>query len=142
MGRAAPQDAGWLREITLPDGAGEPDIASALEAAWTRWRSNRLRPGESVALRWEPGTGVRLQAFPPKHAYFTGLGCSAWYRRQTEIRHRPLTARLLAEEAVPRVGPRPDRRCAYYPRSIPPEEIRPELRCGQFSSPPSRPEPL
>jgi hypothetical protein len=141
-GKVTPHDAAWLREITLPDEASEPEIVSALDAAWTRWLRDSVSPGESVSLRWEPGTGVRLQAFPPKHAYFTGLGSSGWYRRQTEIRHRPLTARLLAEEAVPRTGPRPDRRRAYYPKIIPPEEIRPELRRGLISSPPSRPESL
>lgn len=133
--RVTAHDAGWLREVALPPDATEPEIAAALEEAWSSWLPVHVPAGAGVTLRWQLGTGVRMQAFPPKHAYFTGLGCSAWYRRQTEIRHRPLTERLLAEEAMRRRGRRPDQRRAWYPASVLPSEVRPELRPGGSGSP-------
>jgi hypothetical protein len=133
--RVTAHDAGWLSEVALAPEATEPEIAAALEEAWASWLRVHVPAGAGVTLRWQPGTGVRMQAFPPKHAYFTGLGCSAWYRRQTEIRHRPLTARLLAEEAARRRGRRPDQRRAWYPASVLPSEVRPELRPGGGSQP-------
>jgi hypothetical protein len=135
-GTVAAHDADWVRRVATRPGAAEPEIAAALEDAWGHWRRAHAPPSAALALRWEPGTGVRMESFPPKHAYFTGLGCSAWYRRQTEIRHRPLTERLLAEEAARRGRRRRDRRRDFYPTTIPPEEIRPELRRGSEDATP------
>lgn len=135
-GAVAVHDAEWVRRVGTPTGAAEPEIAAALEDAWRDWRRAHAPAGAALALRWDPGTGVRMESFPPKHAYFTGLGCSAWYRRQTEIRHRPLTERLLAEEAARRGRRRRDRRRDSYPMAIPPGEIRPALRRSSEESTP------
>jgi hypothetical protein len=144
-GETEVHDAAWVRQVETRPGATEPEIAAALEGAWSDWRRVHAPPGTAVALRWEPESGVRMESFPPKHAYFTGLGCSAWYRRQTEIRHRPLTERLLAEEAARGQRRRRDHRRDFYPTTIPPEEIRPELRSGRSHAGPrplSSTEPL
>jgi hypothetical protein len=126
-------DTGWVRTVPSPDAATEPEIAAAVDAAWSAWRAAHVPGGASVRCRWVRGSGVRWESFPSKHAYFTGLGSSAWYRRQTEIRHRPLTERLLAEEATPRAR-RSERRRRYYPIAVPPEEIRPALRDSATST--------
>jgi hypothetical protein len=118
-------DAGWAASIQC--GTTEPEIAAAIDVAWCTWRRAHVPAGATVALQWQRGSGTRIERFPPKHAYFTGLGCSAWYRRQTEIRHRPLTERLLAEEAGRQCRRRVDRRQLYYPTSIPPLELRSAL---------------
>lgn len=115
-------DAQWAAGI--PCGTTEPEIGAAIDAAWSAWRRANVPTGATVSLQWQRGTGTRIDRFPPKHAYFTGLGCSGWYRRQTEIRHRPLTERLLAEEAGRRGMRHVDRRQIYYPTSIPPLERR------------------
>lgn len=119
-------DAGWAGGIHC--GTTEPEIAAALDAAWSAWRRSHVPAGAAVSLEWQRGTGTRTERFPPKHSYFTGLGCSGWYRRQTEIRHRPLTERLLAEENRRPGTCRVDRRRLYYPTCIPALEIRPDLR--------------
>ncbi|HST59378.1 MAG TPA: hypothetical protein VLK84_11825 [Longimicrobium sp.] len=119
--------AEWIRGATADDNASEPEIAAALDRAWQEWRRAHVPAGATVELHYAPGTGIRVQRFPPKHAYFTALG-APWYRRQTEIRYRPLTERLLAEEAARSGGRRLDRRLQFYPTAIPPHELRPELR--------------
>lgn len=123
----------WVRTVRVESTATEPEIASAIDAAWHEWRRDHVPTGASVHLRYECGTGVRVERFPPKHAYFTGLG-APWYRRQTEIRHRPLTERLLAEDTRRRGGRR-DRRRDFYPARIPPVELRADLR-GAAACPP------
>lgn len=120
-------DASWVAGLNTLPGASEPEIAADIDAAWAHWRALHAPGDASLRLRWERGTGIRTQAFPPKHSYFTGLGCSAWYRRQTEIRHRPLTERLLAGQPV-RGRRQADRRRDFYPTAIPVAEIRPELQ--------------
>lgn len=121
-------DADWVRGATADDHASEPEIAAALDRVWQEWRRAHVPAGGTIEFRYAPGTGIRVQRFPPKHAYFTALG-APWYRRQTEIRYRPLTERLLAEQATP-AGRRLDRRRRFYPTAIPPDELRPALRLG------------
>ena len=126
-GASSAYGAEWVRGAVTKDDATEPEIASALEAAWQAWRRVHVPAGSIVRLHYTPGTGVTKQRFPAKHAYFTALG-APWYRRQTEIRYRPLMQRLLAEEAARSGGRRIDRRRNYYPGAIPVHELRPDLR--------------
>jgi hypothetical protein len=62
-----------------------------------------------------------------------GLG-APYYRRCTEERHVLLTPRLVREAAMSPRGRRIDRRREFYPRAIPPEELKDALRavraCG------------
>lgn len=122
--------ADWVRGV-LPAGRApsETELSAAIAAAWHSWRRENAPAGGQIELRSSPRSGTRLQHFPAKHAYFTGLG-APWYCRQTEIRFRPLTARLLAEEQ--RRDPRRrrvDRRREFYPTAVLPHEVRPDLRC-------------
>lgn len=126
-GTTSVHDAGWIRSALNDATASEPEIATALDTAWQEWRREHVPAGAAVDLRHPPGSGIRVQRFPPKHAYFTALG-APWYRRQTEIRYRPLTDRLLAEERARSRGRRVDRRRDYYPTTIPPHELRTDLR--------------
>ncbi len=131
-GRARRHSTEWVPAVA-DVGASEAELSRALAAAWGAWRRTHLADDAVVALRWERGTGVEMRRFPPKHAYLCGLG-APFYRDATELRHRSLTARLLAEEAgVPRRR-RPGVRRRHYPRAIPLEELKPELRSGATPS--------
>lgn len=125
--RTAVHDAAWIRCALSDPTMSEPEIASALDVAWQHWRRAHVPRGAAVELRHAPDTGLLVQRFPPKHGYFTALG-APWYRRQTEVRYRPLTDRLLAEERARRANRRVDRRREYYPTSIPNHELRPDLQ--------------
>lgn len=116
----------WVAHLA-PTGASEAEIAAALATAWTKWRRTHLPAEASVAFRWQPGTGIEMRRFPPKHAYLCGLG-APFYRDATEVRHRSLTVRLLAEEKGVARRHRADLRRRHYPRAIPLEEVKPELR--------------
>jgi hypothetical protein len=118
--------ASWVRAAAGGSAPTEPEISAAIDRAWSAWRRLNTPTGAAVSLRWRTGTGVRVERFPSKHAYFVGLG-APWYRRQTEIRHRPLTERLLADTSAAPFRRR-DRRRDFYPTLIPPGEIRPDLR--------------
>jgi hypothetical protein len=126
-GRTTRHAADWVRAAIEDNTASEAEIARALDAAWQEWRRVFVPVGATVSLRHSPGSGITVQRFPPKHAYFTALG-APWYRRQTEIRFRPLTDRLLAEEQGRSRGLRIDRRRDYYPTAIPSHELRADLR--------------
>jgi hypothetical protein len=128
-------EASWVGSLCT-SAPTEPEITGAIATAWAAWSRMHVPAGATVALHWAAGTGVRLQSFPPKHAYLTGLGSSPWYRRQTEMRHRPLTERLLAEAHL-RSRQARERRVIYYPRAIPPHEIKPELRPGSAGACPA-----
>ena len=119
-------DAAWVREVA-PSAAPEPVILRAIRAAWTEWRRMNVRDDAPIVCRWARGTGVEWRAFPPKHAYLVGLG-APYYRRCTEMRHVPLTARLEREAAASSPGRRVDRRREFYPQGISPEELDPALR--------------
>ncbi len=119
-------DAAWVRDVA-PSTAPEPVILRAIRAAWSEWRRLNVRDGATVVCRWVRGTGVDWRPFPPKHAYLVGLG-APYYRRCTEMRHVPLTARLQREVAASSRGRRVDRRREFYPVAISPEELKPELR--------------
>jgi hypothetical protein len=121
-------DPGWVQGLA-PPAAPEPVILRAIRNAWAEWRRQHVPDGCSVAFRWTRGTGVHWRTFPAKHAYLVGLG-APYYRRCTEMRHVPLTARLSREAAVRTRGRRIDRRRDFYPRSIPPEELKPALRAA------------
>jgi hypothetical protein len=126
LGDGAEFEAAWVREAA-PSSAPEPVILRGIRAAWTEWRRVNASDDSGVACRWTRGTGVERRAFPPKHAYLVGLG-AAYYRRCTEMRHVPLTDRLVREAALRSPGRRVDRRREFYPRAISPEELNPELR--------------
>lgn len=122
----AEMDAAWVREVA-PSRAPEPVILREIRSAWSEWRRMNV-PGEApVACRWVRGTGVEWRGFPPKHAYLVGLG-APYYRRCTEMRHVPLTARLQREATLSAPGRRVDRRRDFYPVAILPEELNPALR--------------
>lgn len=127
IGDDGPQhDAAWVREVA-PSTAPEPVVLRAIRVAWSEWRRNNVSGDAPVVCRWIRGTGVEWRAFPPKHAYLVGLG-APYYRRCTEMRHVPLTARLQRETTMSSRGCRGDRRREFYPVAIPPDELNPALR--------------